>query len=83
MTFLALIVGVIFYYLWSTDNPVQQDGWYTRWQSTVLGSGLSGGLAVLLVLLGPVLLVVWVLSALESMLFGLFWIFTNKSGMKC
>ena len=74
MTFLALIVGVIFYYLWSTDNPVQQDGWYTRWQRTVQGSGLSGGLAVLLVLLGPVLLVVWVLSALESILFGLFWI---------
>ncbi|MEP0203477.1 MAG: regulatory signaling modulator protein AmpE [Halioglobus sp.] len=74
MTFLALIVGVIFYYLWSTDNPVQQDGWYVRWQSTVQSSGLSGGLAVLLILFGPVLLAIWVLSVLDSILFGVFWI---------
>jgi len=74
MTFLALIGGVIFYYLWSTDNPVQRDGWNTRWQSAVRDSGLSGSLATLLIVLAPVLIAIWVLSVLDSILFGLFWI---------
>ena len=74
MTYLALIAGVIFYYLWSTDNPLHKDEWYARWQGAVCGSGLSSGLALLLTWWGPVLLVIWVMSVLDSILFGLLWI---------
>ena len=74
MTFMAMVIALVLLQVWGAGNPVQQDSWFTGLQSSVRGLGFSAATVFFLYLLVPVLLVELILSAVESLLFGLIWI---------
>jgi AmpE protein len=74
MTFLALMVAALLYYLWGPEGPLHDDGWFRAWERRVAGFGLLPWVSLTLLVLLPALVVAWLLNQVEPLLFGLFWI---------
>ncbi|MEH6580445.1 MAG: regulatory signaling modulator protein AmpE [Halioglobus sp.] len=74
MTFLAIIVALIFSRVWGDSNPLRNDSWFFSLQSTIRGLGFSPSVGFLIYLGIPVLACLFLLDASESILFGLVWI---------
>ena len=74
MTFLALMIAALLYYLWGPEGPLHDDGWFRAWERRVAGFGLLPWVSLALMVLLPALVVAWLLNQVEPLLFGLFWI---------
>ena len=74
MTFLALITAVLLLQVWGSGEKLHHDNWYQRWQIRVAGFGLSARAVLVLSVLGPTLLVAWLMESLRYFLFWLPWI---------
>ncbi len=74
MTFLALMVAVLLYYLWGPEGPLHDDGWFRALERRVASFGLLPWVSLVLVVLLPSAFAAWLLGQVESLFFGLFWI---------
>ena len=74
MTFLALMVAALLYYLWGPEGPLHDDGWFRAWERRVVAFGLLPSVSLALLVVLPSLFVAWLLNQVEPLLFGLFWI---------
>lgn len=74
MTFLAMSLALIVTFAWGTLSSFQKDKWFEQWRLQVASSNFAAPLKLLLIIGVPVVLLQWLLSALEPVLFGLVWI---------
>lgn len=71
MSFLALIIALSLHQVVRPGSAVQRDSWLLQWEQRVSASLGQSVLAVVLSLLVPLLVLAWVLSTVDSWLFGL------------
>ena len=81
MLFLAGMIAIGLLQFWGTAGRVHRDGWFSSWQSLLLGTGLSGTPGLVLLVLPPALLVAFVLQLAAPVLFGLLWIALAALGL--
>ena len=74
MTFLALMIAALLYYLWGPEGSLHDDGWFRAWERRVAAFGLLPSVSLALLVVLPSLFVAWLLHQIEPLLFGLFWI---------
>jgi AmpE protein len=74
MIFLAMIIALGLLHLGAASAVLQRDQWFLALQSGLRGVGLSKAATNWLSVITPVLLTAVVFDAVESWLFGLFWI---------
>jgi len=74
MAFLALMAAVVLYHLWGPDGPLHDEGWYRAWERSVAGFGFMPWVSLTLAVAAPSLLAGWLLDAIDSILFGVFWL---------
>lgn len=74
MTFLAIVLAVLVFQAWGSAQRLHHDSWFTDWQARVANWGLSGSLALALLVLLPAVLVSFALDVVEPVLFGLLWL---------
>jgi AmpE protein len=74
MTFLALIVALIFIQLYGEKNPVHNDNWFVSAQRRSRGFGFNPTVSLVIYIVVPVVVVRFILSVVDSWLFGLLWI---------
>lgn len=74
MTFLALIVALILMQLYGEKNPVHSDKWFASLQRKCRGFGFSPAVSLVIYIVIPVVVVRFILNAIDSWLFGLLWI---------
>lgn len=71
MEFLSILIVLGLLQLWGSGGPVQRDDWFRRWTET-LGGAMGAGKGRLLLLVGvPVVGILFLQAAFDSMLFGL------------
>ena len=58
MTFLALMVAVLLYYLWGPEGPLHDDGWFRALERRIAGFGLLPWVSLVLLVVLP-----WALAA--------------------
>ncbi|MFK8047688.1 MAG: regulatory signaling modulator protein AmpE [Halioglobus sp.] len=74
MTFLAMIAAIIVLSVHGDKSPVHEDDWFASLQNTCRGFGFSPTVSLVVYVAAPVFLVEFMLSAVDSWLFGLIWL---------
>jgi membrane protein required for beta-lactamase induction len=72
MMFLSMMIALALHQLLHSPAQRPGDGWLLSWHHWLAGRVPVAGLAVALTIAVPLLLVAWLLSAVEGALFGVF-----------
>lgn len=71
MSFLALIIALSLHQLIRPGSAVQRDSWLLQWEQRLSTAFGQSALALVLTVAVPLLVLVWLLSTVDSWLFGL------------
>ncbi len=74
MTFLAMILALIAMQFQGSKNPLHDDNWFASIQRSCRGFGFSPAVNMVIYIVLPVVVVGFILNAVDSWLFGLLWI---------